>query len=99
MSDLRAIRAAKNEDLFREVNERIKDMGAPEGQIEALCECTDPSCHKGVILSRSAYESVRADGTRFLVAPGHESPPIERIVERSERYWIIEKKEKAAQEA
>jgi hypothetical protein len=98
VQDVQAIRAAKNEDLFREVNERIKEI-TPSGGIEALCECTDVGCQIGVILSRAEYEAVRSDGAHFVVAPGHNAEPIERVVRRAERYWVVEKMGKAAEEA
>jgi hypothetical protein len=99
--DVRAIRAAKNEDLFREVNERIEEISTQtaDESFEALCECTDATCHEVVPLARTEYEAVRATGTRFVVVPGHDTPPIERIVKRSDRYWVIEKTGKAAKEA
>ena len=38
-------------------------------------------------------EMVRAEPTRFVVAPGddHVTPEIERVVQREERYWVVEK--------
>ena len=38
------------------------------------------------------YERVRADGTRFLLRPGHVDARVERVVEqRSGRFTIVEK--------
>jgi hypothetical protein len=36
---------------------------------------------------------LRADGTRFAVAPdeAHVFPEVEHVVERNERYWVVEK--------
>ena len=99
--DARAVRAAKNEDLFREVNERIKEISASDSEqpFEGLCECTDPTCREALFLVPAAYESVRADPTHFVVAPEHHDPAVERVVERAERYWVVEKFGKAADEA
>jgi hypothetical protein len=98
--DARSIRAAKNEDLFREVNERIRDVSASNKahEFEVVCECTDATCREGVAFFPGEYEAVRAEGARF-VAPGHDSPPIERIVEQTDRYWVVEKVGKAEDEA
>jgi hypothetical protein len=36
---------------------------------------------------------IRAEPTRFVVAPGaeHVNPDIERVVQREKRYWVVEK--------
>jgi hypothetical protein len=34
---------------------------------------------------------VRGDNDRFAVVPGHENPEIERVVERHERYVVVDK--------
>lgn len=46
-----------------------------------------------VQLTVAEYESVRAEPTHFFVAPddGHVIVDVERVVERQERYWIVEK--------
>jgi hypothetical protein len=37
------------------------------------------------------YERVREDARHFLVAPGHEIPDVEVVVERNEAYYVVEK--------
>jgi hypothetical protein len=37
------------------------------------------------------YEAVRRIPTHFVVAPGHDVPEIERVVEKTERYVVVEK--------
>jgi hypothetical protein len=34
---------------------------------------------------------VRAQADRFVVVPGHESPVIEHVVRRSDRYVVVDK--------
>ena len=36
---------------------------------------------------------LRAEPTRFAVKPGHELPDVERVVERHESYFVVEKAE------
>jgi hypothetical protein len=90
--DSRAERIGKNEGLFREVNERIGEIsqGTPA---EFICECGDKDCRSPVRLSTAEYERVRAEPTRFLVRPGHEMPEVERVVERHEQFFVVEKDE------
>lgn len=89
----REARVAKNEVLFREVNERIRELAPADGQTEFLCECGDAGCVELVTLSLTQYEVVRKDGARFFVRPGHEVSDIEDVVERSDAYTIVAKRD------
>jgi len=98
----RAERQGRNESLFREVNERIAELNQTfqiEGRSEFLCECGREECKQPVAISIDKYEAVRRIPTRFLVIPGHEDKGVERVVERSERYIVVEKIGEAADEA
>lgn len=87
-------RAAKNEIVLRELNERLEAHNRWAGRrfSEWVCECAN-ACAEPVELSIEEYEAVRAEPTRFLVAPAeeHVSPRIEQVVHREERYWVVEK--------
>ncbi len=89
----RAERAAKNEALFREVNERIAEtsLGWESERSRAVCECKNTDCLETIEVSRAEYEAVRANGRRFLLADGHEDPEVERVVERNDRFIVAEK--------
>lgn len=85
-------RIARNEALFREVNERVLAISAGEpGTIDFLCECGDAECTSAVPLTKAEYERVRADPVLFFVTPGHEIEIVEEIVERSDRFFIVRK--------
>jgi hypothetical protein len=81
----------KNEALFREVNERIRDITTYHDDAEFLCECGDPTCALPIALGLDEYEAVREDATQFVVAPGHEATAAEDVVVRNERYAIVRK--------
>jgi hypothetical protein len=93
----------QNEALFREVNERIEDVGtalAPDDEpMEFLCECDDRECVEKVSATRAEYEAIRAVGTQFFVLPGHEDPSVEHVVQQTERFLVVEKEGEAANEA
>lgn len=88
----REARVAKNEVLFREVNERIREV-APGGPTEFLCECGDAGCVEPVSLSLGQYEDVRREPARFFVRPGHQVPDIEDVVEDAGGFLVVAKRE------
>jgi hypothetical protein len=85
-------RLARNETLFREVNERIEEIRSPgEDQIEFLCECGVEECKDAVTLTVAEYEKLRADPTTFAVLPGHSIEDIESVVVETERFHVVRK--------
>jgi hypothetical protein len=91
---------ARNESLFREVNDRIEELSenveaqgiAPEGGlIEFHCECGRDGCTERVQMTVAEYQHVRADNDRFALAPGHETPEMEVVVERGDRFVVVDK--------
>lgn len=94
-------RLAKNERLFREVNERIRTLNVPReegGVAEYLCECSRRECTEQLSLSVAEYEGARRTPWHFFVVPGHENPEVERVVARHETYVIVEKSAEALAE-
>ena len=90
----RARRLARNESLVRDVNERISD-GAQrfdiEGRTDFLCECANDDCSERVRLTLTDYNDVRNRGDRFVIAPGHDIPELERVVAEGEGFVVVEK--------
>ncbi|MGH3102498.1 MAG: hypothetical protein ACRDN6_00145 [Gaiellaceae bacterium] len=86
-------RAARNESLFREVNDRIKAIDAALGSEEGrfVCECRRIDCADTIEIRLDDYVAVRAHGDRFAVVTGHEDPGIERVVESHARFTVVEK--------
>ncbi len=89
-------RAAKNEALFRAVNERIGDLmrsfrASPDELLAFLCECDDARCHETVPATLVEYEDVRADDRHFLLVPAHVDALLERPVRRTDRFVVVEK--------
>jgi len=86
-------RRALNENVFREMNERLERLGEEfgEGVIDFLCECADPGCSASLSVPLSVYEVVRDRPRQFLVVPGHEREAVEQVVEEHPDYFVIEK--------
>jgi hypothetical protein len=93
MEDAEAIRIARTESLFREVNERIAESSARFGADDAsfVCECADPACAERVHARLGDYEEVRDDGAQFLLVEGHEWDDVEKVVGRNRRYNVVRK--------
>jgi hypothetical protein len=88
-------RIARNETLFREVNERVQEVSShtSNGRIDFLCECGDETCTESISLSRDEYERLRSDPLTFGVKPGHVIPDVEDIVEENDRFHTVRKHE------
>ena len=99
--DAREERLARNETLFRSVNENIEEAAQSsqldEHVFEFFCECSNIDCTLLLPLTLSQYERVRTDPRQFVVAPGHELPEIEIVVDRSSAYQVVVKEGEAAE--
>jgi len=92
---------ARNETLFRNVNERLKEIddrldmeviGAAAAEHEEFfCECGQLECMARVPMKRSEYESIRDHPAHFLVLEPHVDDEIERVVEARPGYVVVEK--------
>lgn len=107
MSDLEARRRrlASNQALFRminaqvlKLNEKFEDSGA--GTV-FVCECANSECAEQVEVNLAEYQRVRGNDRWFFVAPNEEHVflEVEAVVDRNERYYIVEKIEAAGQVA
>ena len=92
-----AAQAARNDAIFRDANEHIEGSAASIGGFEGdplpfLCECADVSCTEVVRMTSVEYAAVREQPARFATVPGHEGDESwARVVERNERFDVIEK--------
>ena len=95
MSSLWEQRAARNEALFREVNENIARLEDRHGTTATepvyVCECANAGCAEQVAIDPETYRRVRAEPRLFFVRPGHEDAQLERVVERHDDFFIVEK--------
>lgn len=89
--DLTPPRKDGADDFFREVNDRIVELGdrfgVHEELLELICECDDAACTDRVAISAAAFAELRdADGLH-LVAAGHLHPG--NVVGRGEGYLVV----------
>jgi hypothetical protein len=100
MGARRTRRIAKNQALFRTINEAVmvwpERRAAPATEKQMFyCECGDAKCFERVHLTRPEYEAIRADSARFAVVPGHVFPNAEYVVEAHRDYAVVEMVEDA----
>jgi hypothetical protein len=88
-------RLVENQERFRRANERLHErvvtLARDEQWIPFLCECADEECVSAVHATLGEYAAVRDDDLRFLIVPGHQMIDGEHVVEKRERYNIVEK--------
>jgi hypothetical protein len=93
-------RQARNEALLREVNERIDGLDRQaersgitpaESTFGFHCECGRDGCTEMLWMRLAEYDCVREQDDRFALVPGHETPELERVVDRTDRYVIVDK--------
>jgi hypothetical protein len=89
----RTERAARNQTLFREVNERLKGLSEAfqHDTSSFACECADLGCTAMMDLRLSEYEAVRSHPNQFAVLPRHVYPDVEVVVAEHDRYLIVSK--------
>ena len=89
-------RIARNEALFRQVNERVREVSQAFATLDPtpvdfVCECGNQDCTEPIALRLHEYEAVRAEATHFFVMPNHVIPEIEHVVARHSSYVVVEK--------
>lgn len=93
--DLQRERAARNQAVFREVNEKIDQLNVRLSDLNAaseyVCECLDLSCTELISIPHDEYARIRRDPTEFVIVPGHEQPHVEEVVHREPRWLVVRK--------
>ncbi len=95
MNDRQKEQLARNEDLFRSVNEEIEraaeNQGTDSHEYEFFCECSDRGRTEKVVVTLAEYSRARANPKRFIVVKGHVVQEIEHVVDAAEDHVLIEK--------
>ena len=90
----RAERAAQNESASREINERLEEAheGEPDRYVRMVCECGRETCDRVIAITVAEYEQVRGDPRQFAVMRDHVMQDIERVVETTDRFAVVSKR-------
>jgi hypothetical protein len=89
-----ADRAARNEEVFRDVNKRIEEgaeQHAVSGALPFHCECARTSCMETIEIPPARYAEIVRERYHFVVLPGHEESRIERTVQTEREFLVVEK--------
>jgi hypothetical protein len=78
-----------NRSLFWEAHERIYGLTAAE-ELTMFCECGGVGCLARLAVPLSEIRRIRQHPDRFIVQRGHETPEVERIVERAPQWSVVE---------
>jgi hypothetical protein len=66
----------RNQLLFREVNQRIREVSdgwGPDGAVEFLCECGHEECVATFALTEAQFDGLLGNEDRFVLASEHRS--------------------------
>ena len=99
-----ALRVARNQALFRSVNEQIEASNQRfhvtfGDRADFVCECADDNCMERITVTIDQYEELRHVPTHFIVKPGHVYPEFERVVEEIEGFSVVENFGEAGKQA
>lgn len=100
MGPSREERVARNEELFQVVNSQIEKLEETLGRQKTfamVCECGKKHCLAGFEVEPAVYQRVRSNPLLFFVVQGHEDPGVERVVEQTAEYLVVEKVGRAAE--
>ena len=75
---------------LRRSNERSAEGSLPSGTVRVRCECGRDSCVEAFEMPTAAYDDVRSNPARFLVAHDHGVEGVDRLVERRGRLDVVE---------
>jgi hypothetical protein len=98
-SDRSVERAATNETIFRDANERLRERRDElelDGATPFICECEEESCTTLIFATATEYESVRAEVRRFMLAPGHPFT-LGEIISTNDRFVTVDKHGRAGE--
>jgi len=91
----RKLRAARNQALFRAVNEKLRELNEAFSEVTEryaiACECADVSCVETLHIVREEYADVREHPNHFVVLKDHVFPEVERVIAQNDGYVVVEK--------
>ena len=94
--DERSARILENERAFRMINQRLRaDLvrSGEDGPVAFVCECGYVACHDSVEVTSAEYAEVHLREDQFIALADHVIPDVEYVVEHTDRYVVVRKRE------
>lgn len=85
-----AVRAG-NRRVKRVIKDHTPQEEQPGLKIDFYCECSDPSCSARLALTLEQYEKLHDEQSRFIIAKGHATPTVEKVVKTKHSLQVVEK--------
>ena len=90
LTTTRETRLVQTEELYRRVNDALAQRTTTD-EAAFLCECSSPYCSEMIELAKDDVEVLHSLPGYYVVAPGHDIPDVEEVVQETERYLIVKK--------
>lgn len=91
----REVRAARNQALFRALNERLDELNNASASVTSTftiaCECADMDCAEMIEIDPRDFLEMRREPRQFAVLPVHVLPDVEVVMRDCERYVVVKK--------
>lgn len=88
-------RLIKNELIQRDENEKanqkLHHILNSEDKILFICECSRLKCTDRIGLTNRQFYELHRNRKQFVIMPRHETVDVERVVEKTDDYYIVEK--------
>ncbi len=86
-------RIARHEAFHRIANERAWQAteGLQTEDVRVFCECGHVKCTRMLLLPRAEVARIHERGDVFIITHGHELPDLERVIESTLDYVVVEK--------
>lgn len=96
MNDLNEQRLKENEVIFRKANENVAEyveeqIGGDAAILPFYCECSRPKCRQRIKISTKEYKQLHKNRRQFIAIKGHETPSIEKVLQRATGFIVLEK--------
>lgn len=70
---------------------RAEEGLEPDAPMRIFCECSDLACRARVHVVARRFDELHRDPDLFILAPGHETLEIERVVDQEGDHLIVRK--------
>ena len=88
-------RLVKNELILRDENEKankkLHSILDSQDKILFVCECSRLRCRDRIGLTNRQFYEMHRNRQRFIIMPGHETAAVEKIVKKTDDFYIVEK--------